>query len=86
MMVTKATTGATFDQLIAHGWKPDQARKLLDDPEGFVAELVQAGWPEGDARIRVASPLFAFDIVFASVEGEPPSLEELVARDRAAAD
>jgi hypothetical protein len=84
MSTTKAA-GPTFDELIAHGWTAQKARQLLDDPEGLVAELVRAGWPERDARIRVASPLFAFDIVFADFEGEMPSLEELVARDRAAA-
>jgi hypothetical protein len=85
VMVTKATTQASFDQLVAHGWAPDRARKLLADPEALVAELVQEGWPERDARIRVASPLFTFDIVFGDIEGESPSLQELVTRDRAAA-
>jgi hypothetical protein len=85
VMVAKTTTKPTLDQLIAHGWPIDQARKLFSDPEALVAELVQAGWPERDARIRIASPLFDFDIVYGDAEVEPPSLEELVARDRASA-
>lgn len=85
VMATTKTAGPTFDELVAHGWSPDQAHKLLENPEGLVAEMVKEGWPERDARIRVASPSFWFDLFAVDDdEGEPPSLEELVARDRAA--